>query len=273
MSLDFDVDKIANYLEEYKNKLPLLYQWSCNIKKLIELDLISKNQQIDFFNLDNNFEKGIYLKKHLGDKLKLTNKSNKELFDEICLWIIKDWGGITSVDDNSTLRLISDFLNKKKSNYNRIASSSKIGSFMFPEENIIYDSRVAYSLNWIILSQNAGNMFFPIPEGRNSKMMAFDLKVLIRLNYLSNYHPSNIEDLNNRFYIKNVDKNFFIDKENAYSELNSLVKSINNKLWKGEKEKENNLYLTEMLLFSIADKEIFMDITKNYKEKINKIRS
>jgi len=52
---------------------------------------------------------------------------------------------------------------------------------MFPEKHFIYDSRVTYSLNWIILSENAGNRFFPIPEGQNSKMRAFEMNILICL--------------------------------------------------------------------------------------------
>ena len=72
-------------------------------------------------------------------------------------------------------------INHQKFDYNRIANISKVASYMYPEKYCIYDSRVAYTLNWIILSQNTGNMFFPIPEGRNSKMIAFDMRGLIRL--------------------------------------------------------------------------------------------
>jgi hypothetical protein len=140
---------------------------------------------------------------------------------------------------------------------------------MFPGSNVIYDSRVSYSLNWIILSQNAGNYYFPIPEGRNSKMSAFDLNVLIRLKNIANYKTNNIEDLDHKLFISNCDKKLFINKNDAYSELNKIIKQINIKLWHGDKEKQNNLYYTEMLLFAIADKEIFKDITINY-DKINK---
>ena len=117
---------------------------------------------------------------------------------------------------------------------------------------------------WIILSENAGQKFFPIPEGRNSKMSAFDMNVLIRLKYISKYTPNDIKDLDNRLFVNNVDKEIFIDKKEAYFELNNLVKQINQLLWKGDKEKEQNLHFTEMLLFSIADREVFMEITTKY---------
>ena len=139
-----------------------------------------------------------------------------------------------------------------------------MSSYLYPDRNIIYDSRVAYSLNWIILSENAGQQFFPIPEGRNSKMSAFDLNVLIRLKNISNYQPKNIAHLNHKLYINNADKKLFIHKKDAYFELNNLIKIINEKLWHDENEKKQNLYYTEMLLFSIADREIFMDITSRY---------
>lgn len=184
------------------------------------------------------------------------------------MWIIKDWGGILTANDNDTVNLISNFLKQDNPDFKRIASSSKVGAYLYPEQNIIYDSRVAYSLNWIILSKNAGKKYFPIPEGRNSKMSAFDLNVLIRLKKIANYQPNNISDLDNRLFIKNLDKHLFIDKKIAYSELNKLVKEINKKLWQGDTEKENNLYFTDMLLFSIADREVFIDITKRWSEFI-----
>jgi len=56
-------------------------------------------------------------------------------------------------------------------------------------------------------------------------------------------------------------------KKIAYYELKNLIEIINRKLWKGDIEKEQNLYYTEMLLFSIADREVFMEITEKYRNK------
>lgn len=169
-----------------------------------------------------------------------------------------------TANDNETIKLIEEFLKQEKPDFYRIASSSKVGAYLFPDRNVIYDSRVAYSINWIILSENAGQLFFPIPEGRNSKMAAFDLNVLIRLKNISLYQATDIKNLDHRLFIKNVDKKLFINKKDAYFELNNLVKQISQKLWQGDSEKVHNLYFTEMLLFSIADREVFMEITKKY---------
>lgn len=263
MITKFDTDKIVAYLERYKSDLPTLYKWNAKIERLVELGVLSEKQVAEINSL-SNYEKELQLKKIVGQKLNITLKTNKDLFDNLCLWVIKDWGGIITANDNDTIKLIEVFLKQDKPDFNRIASSSKVGAYLFPDKNIIYDSRVAYSLNWIILSENAGQQYFPIPEGRNSKMAAFDLNVLIRLKNISIYQPKNIEQLDHKLYINNADKKLFINKKDAYFEMNNLIKNINEKLWSGNIEKEQNLYYTEMLLFSIADREVFMDITSKY---------
>lgn len=265
MTEKFDIDKIVNYLEKYKSDLPNLYKWNAKINKLVELEVLTENQ-VEEINKLKPFDKELLIKKNVGQKLIETLQTNKTLFDKISLWIIKDWGGILTANENDTISLITNFLKQDNPDFKRIASSSKVGAYLYPEKNIIYDSRVAYSLNWIILSENAGQKYFPIPEGRNSKMSAFDLNVLIRLKNISVYKPNNISNLDNRLFIKNSDKHLFIDNKIAYSELNKLIKAVNQKLWKGDYEKEKKLYFTEMLLFSIADKEVFMDITKRWSE-------
>jgi len=263
MIINFELDKIVKYLEKHKSDLPILYKWKAKIDTLVELDTLTIKQVIDINKL-TPYEKELQLKKIVGKKLRDTFKTDTDLFNKLCLWIIKDWGGINTASDSDTIYLIKEFLAKDKPVFKRIASASKVGAFMFPERNVIYDSRVAYTLNWIILSENAGQYFFPIPEGRNSKMSAFDLNVLIRLKNISNYKPTNIEHLDHKRFIKNADKQIFIDNKDAYYELNTLIKMISQRLWMGDNEKEQNLYYTEMLLFSIADREVIMDIASYY---------
>lgn len=263
MTVKFEIDKFVTHLDRYKSDLPTLYNWNAKIDRLVELETLTENQ-VREINALSAYEKELQLKKIVGQKLNDALKTNPDLFDKLCLWVIKDWGGISTSRDNDTIGLIRKFLNEDRPNFDRIASSSKVGAYLFPDRNIIYDSRVAYSINWIILSENAGQHYFPIPVGRNSKMSAFDLNVLIRLKHISIYQPTDITHLDHRLFIKNSDKKLFISKKEAYYELNKLVKQISQKLWKGDKEREQNLYYTEMLLFSIADREIFMDITKKY---------
>lgn len=264
MPIHFQIEKIVSYLDKYKPDLQNLYRWNPKVESLIDLNICSESQ-VNKINSKSHFERELILKEIIGTNLNESYKSNPSLFEKLCVWVIKDWGGITFNSYQETFKLIEAFLNKDKPSFTRIASTSKIGSFMFPERNVIYDSRVAYSLNWIILSENAGNIFFPIPEGRNSKMSAFDLNVLIRLKNISAYQTENIKDLDHRLFITNSDKKLFIDKKEAYFELNNLLKQVNQRLWKGDSQKEDKLYYTEMLLFSIADREIFMEITNRFK--------
>lgn len=263
MTTNFDVDKIVSYLSKYKSDLPTLYNWNAKIGKLAQLQTLTE-PQISHLNSLTPYEKELELKQVVGQKLNSTFHSDPELFKKLCLWVIKDWGGIAAANDDDTIKLVEDFLGQPKPGFKRIASLSKVGSYMFPESKIIYDSRVAYSLNWIILAENAGNLYFPIPVGRNSKMTAFDLNVLIRLRHLAHYSTPYISDLDHPRFITKADDKIYIKKEEAYFEMNKLVKMISEKLWKGDSEKESKLYFTEMLLFSIADREVIKDITLRY---------
>jgi hypothetical protein len=270
---EYDVNKIVQYLRKYKDNLHNLYTWNAKTDKLVEFGILTDSEHYKLNNVEpyisRPYEKEIILKKKINQKLLDSHKNDKELFFKLCLWIIKDWGGIKTAKDKQTKELIETFLSETEPSFKRIASSSKVGSYMYPEKNIIYDSRVAYSLNWIILSQNAGNTFFPIPEGRNSKMIAFDMNVLIRLRNVESYKIDNLKNLNRKNFISDTDKKIYIPKNKAYSKLNNLIKKISYKLWENDIEKQKKLFYTEMLLFSIADKEIYKDITDRLTIKIN----
>lgn len=256
----FNSSRIAEHLNRYKNDLENLYNWKSNIDKLIGFGIISADD-LKHLNRISPFEKEIKLKKKINNHILKAYKTDRELFHELCMWIIKDWGGIKTAKKEETKTLIDEFLELEDAQFKRIASSSKVGAYMYPKEKIIYDSRVAYALNWIILKSNAGQSFFPIPQGRNSKMNALDINVLIRLLNLDNYKINRIEQIDNKKFINSKDKNLFIDKKIAYTQLNKLIKEVSKKLWETP-ERQDNLFYTEMLLFSIADREIFKEITE-----------
>jgi hypothetical protein len=116
MTEKFDTDKIVKHLERYKYDLPNLYNWNAKIDRLVELDTLSK-EQVDEINLLSPYEKELQLKKIVGRKLNQSFELNKELFEKLCLWIIKDWGGITTANDNDTISLINAFFNARKSRF------------------------------------------------------------------------------------------------------------------------------------------------------------
>lgn len=264
MESQFNVGKIVAYLKPFSRQLPELYQWEISskaIRSLLDLGIWSDEEIATITALENQgcYEKGIAIKAIISQKFKAIYPKQKATFNQLSLWIIKDWGGIKG---SKKAPKIDDYHSPDKLPFKRIASSSKVAAFMHPEQCIIYDSRVAYSLNWILLAEKANDTFFPMPEGRNTKMNAFDVDVLIRQKNIERYQADDIETLSNRRYIHNKDKQLYIDDDKAYATLNQLIKSVHQGLWKNDKEKTDKLYYTEMLLFSIADREIFVDITQ-----------
>lgn len=267
MESNFNIEKFVEYLEKYKADLKNLYQWNANIDQLVSLKILPK---VNTLNTLCPFEKELQLKKIVGKKLN-DYLTEPDLFYKLCMWLIKDWGGIKSANDNVTIKEIKDFLDTHKhglyiSKFDRISSISKVAAFLDPEKYVIYDSRVAYSLNWIILSQNAGKKYFPIPQGRNSKISAFEMNVLIRLKHIDIYNTTDTKKFDNRRFIKKCDEELFVSEAKAYETLTLLVKAISEKLWEKEPEKQQKLYYTEMLLFAIANREVVMDVINHYQK-------
>lgn len=258
----FEIKKIVNYLKKYKEDLEELYKWDAKYNTLFQKKLISEKEFAELENHEKlNFQKEEILKEIISKKLQDWYKNDKNKFKELALWLIREWGGIRGGTKENTIKCVYDFINDLKPNFNRIASSSKVGSFMYPDKYIIYDSRVSYSVNWILLSQDAGKKYFPIPEGRNSKMNAFDMNVLIRLKNIDKYKLS--PSLNNEIpkkYISKIDSEIFINKNEAYYEMNKLIYEVNKSLWANNRK--NEPFYCEMLLFSLADTVVFKEITE-----------
>ena len=262
----FDVAKIADYLRKYKDQLDALYDWEVNAQGLAQIGVTNETEQAYLQSSDpSDFQKTQILKDILSRALNYYAINSQE-FEQIALWIIRDWGGIHNGSDSDTIKCVRDFLQTERPSFDRIASSSKVGAFMTPAKRIIYDSRVAYTMNWIILSEDAGAKFFPMPEGRNTKMQAFDLNVLIRLKFSDKYRPDKTQDWKDGRYISTKDREIFIPKADAYYELNRLVGQVNESLWSGPRRREP--FYTEQLLFAIADKGVFEDITERARIEI-----
>lgn len=238
-----DILKITDYLASYKDKLEDLYERKTDVGKL-EMILA---KTIDLTG-KNDFEKSIAVKRILAE----IDLVNHEKFKEIALWIIKDWGGIRGIKEDILLERVKAFYSSpnKQPAFDSISSLSKIIALNNPAEYTMYDSRVAYTMNWIILSQNAGERFFPIPEGRNTKLKDFDIKTLIHLTDPKRY--------------KEQKNSLFIPKDETYCEFNELVCKINKALYRDKEP-----FYTEMLLFALADKDIIEDILSRVHLTIN----
>ena len=193
-----------------------------------------------------NREKQIMLKHKLSEKM-----AHERSLD-IDYWIIRDWGGIKgfrkSPENNDLLERLPDFLadgKLPKEVFERISSFSKVASFLNPKLYAIYDSRVIFSLNWLIF-KNYGNSkkLFPQPVGRNTN--------------LAKYHLDTVFELSGK-------KVEYHNGEDAYHEYCSLMRHFSQELF----QNANKPYETEMLLFQIAPDAIIEDIKNSIRLSIN----
>jgi hypothetical protein len=265
MDYNFNAETICNYLKKHKDELEILYTENVGLKALTELNLIVGGYNPIVGN--TAFDSELLLKKFIYEAFSnCSTDYSCEISKKLSNWIVRSWGGIYTSEESTEI-LMDALRNESVVRFNRISSKSKILSFRYPEDNLVYDSRVAYVLNWIILSENAGEKYFPIPEGRNSRMMAFDMKVLIRLKHVREYKIDSESDFSRRF-IRDRDSRLFIKDDEAYTVLVKLIKEVHSLLWKDNKDRKE-LYYTEMLLFSIADTKVYKDVTDNFITLVN----
>lgn len=166
---------------------------------------------------------------------------------DLNFWIINRWGNVRlgkSLKNQD--RIMSFFANAEEgdnTDFSAIASFSKVMSFINPWKYFVYDSRVAYSLNWLMRKAGAKDGFFPIPQGQNKLAKECDLYK----------------------YLKDEFGKCFIKKSLAYGQYCSLIRNL---CPEGEKP-----YKIEMLLFQIAPYEVYeafrneFDGTKYYKPR------
>ena len=213
-----------------------------NIEKKIWT--MPQNSPIQLPSEMSAYEKNIYLKENLYKEM----DNNK--FLEISFWIINSWGGIQLKNNELNNKRIQNFKikldnkneNLTKDEFSIISSLSKVASFYKPEDYVIYDSRVIYSLNWIIFKNSLDSDFFPQPTGRNTSMMEYDQRTIF-----------NLSEKNVKYYSENV----------AYAEYCKLLRRIALK---------NNvkIYELEMFLFCIANTRIIDNIKNSLSVTFNR---
>lgn len=193
----------------------------------------------------------------------------------ISTWIIKIWGGIKGIK-NPTINSIVENIDSNVYSFENISSWSKVHSFKNIDTDIIYDSKVIYSLNWLILQLENKHKFFLQPMGRNKRLMTFPIESLI------NYRHSDLIDMEKRGE-KATQEVYYIKKQ-VYTRYRNIIHSINKELWGSEtidlgRINQGVVYMkdypffTEMLLFNMADDVIFSDVRKKVKIEIEDFRS
>ena len=242
--------KVIEQLKIYANQIDLIKRFHYNFD--ISDSIFNSSEKKKLSNDKNQFDKNERLKWILKEKYEKT--SNTTPLD---YWIINEWGGIRGFKPNE--RNIEKILNFRKQlekrklsldSFSTISSLSKLSSFIDPDNFVIYDSRVIYSLNWLILSCENQDVFkekyFPIPSGRNRIIIDFDMNTIINITHISEY-------VQNEY--------LYISQQQAYFDFCEFVKNASKEIY-GTNSKP---YKLEMLLFILADKEIFEDM----KAKIN----
>ncbi len=171
------INSLTSSLEQYKSDevLTKIYQWPIDnaIDKLTTFD----PESAPLFKGYNLFQKTIIARTRVQEKL-LENTLSDEIKKKYILWIIRDWGGIKTGNKENIFKHIREKENNESFDCKSIASWSKYFAFKFPEKYAIYDARVIYSLNWLLLKADS-EKYFPTPDGRNSLMNALDYKMSI----------------------------------------------------------------------------------------------
>jgi hypothetical protein len=240
------IDRLKIYKENIKleDRFKYVFKTNANVFDDHEIKNLTDEQNV--------FKRNVKLKE-------LIKKKANGSYEQTALnfWIINEWGGIQTFKKNEkNLEKINKFSNQLANskmtikNFDTIPSLSKISSFIDPDNYVIYDSRVIYAMNWLIMTTNQAELkFFPMPSARNPKLVDFDINTIIHLKYLNQYKA----------------KNLFYDKRVAYFEFCNLIKTLSQKVFDDINAKP---YILEMLLFTIADEEVYNELTKLTKVEI-----
>lgn len=266
----YECELVSDYIVDYiKSKIenPIEYL-NGNRKDWINQPTIDK---IDFLRdkfttIETPFLKDVYLKFLIHEAL-ISKEGDHQKLKE---WIVQDWGGIKTHKDFDTLSIAM-----AKNSLDRISSWSKIASFQDIKTKIIYDSRVIYTLNWIIYkynkeTDNASKYLFQ-PSGRNKLLTLLPVDSIINFD---NIKSLQIDQKGDKIF-----GDIYKEQGECYSYACNLIQEINVKLFEQEAVEIPGIgtilakdfpFFTEMLLFQMADNIIFKDIKESIQISIGK---
>ncbi len=242
MEMEKVLDRLKYYAEQVDIKERYLFSFETDD------EVLTPDEQAKLDAINNLYDKNVKLKWIL-------NRKYEEGYGiELDFWIINKWGGIKGFKKNErNISKIKEFKEQLKvgrltrNTFGTISSLSKLASFMHPEDYVIYDSRVIYSLNWLLLTtenkDGLKNLYFPTPIGRNKIITGFDMNTIINL--------FNVDAYQNKTPLYNSYKD-------AYFKFSRFMKYGAKEIY-GEDAKP---YQLEMLLFTLADEEVFEEMMK-----------
>ena len=180
------MQKVLEQLKLYAQEVDLSarYNWVFDSSFLDTIPevLVQINEEFQ-----NNFERNVELKFVFSDYFRTTLHNVNDLH----FWLINKWGGIRNFKNTTRNRAkIQNFKNQIKNGrltratFSTISSLSKLSSFWDCKNFVIYDSRVIYALNWLILKLAQEKRYFPTPAGRNEIIANYNIDTIIRLYHL-----------------------------------------------------------------------------------------
>lgn len=248
------MEKIYEYLRKPKQEK--------SYEKVFEYDNSKLKSKLSADDEKRVEEQETEFEKNRLTKILVSKKFNKKISLEDAYWIINVWGGIGSFKKNEKndnkiakflAKLETENLKLTKKEFGTISSLSKLSFFYDIEKYCIYDSRVIYTLNWIIFKSKESNLkYFPMPTGRNKIIANYPINSIIKFTLLE-------QD-------KTSFSDFYYSHKEAYRRYNELMRDLSKKIFQEEKYP----FFAEMLLFGIADKYVFEDIKQ---EVIIKLKS
>jgi hypothetical protein len=252
------MQNVIEKLKEYSHQIDLKKRFNFNFDISDKIFNSSETKRLKIHQ--NTFDQNVELKWILSEKYQSNSEQNF-----IDFWIINVWGGIRGLKLNE--RNIDKIMRYKKQIekgrlsldcFSTISSLSKISSFLQPEKFVIYDSRVIYTLNWLILTcenQNELNeKYYPMPSGRNKIIADFVMNTIINVSHLSEY-TEKVE--------------LFVSQQQVYFDFCDFIQKATIEIY-GTNAKP---YELEMLLFTLADKEIFTDLKNTQKITTIKLKN
>ena len=152
-------ESLNKYLLENYNNIRHSYNWPFS----------TKNFPLDYSNdSSNSYQNSLDLRKFIHNEI----KKNSKMAGALQVWYVRDWGGVRT---NKQLTL-DKYIGTSSDNLigrgeKGIASWSKMLSVRDPKKYVIYDARVAMSLNTISLAKSDGStLFFPQLSSRNNNI-------------------------------------------------------------------------------------------------------
>lgn len=265
------VKDVARRLEKYKtdDNLSKIYKWPLPVLPNELTNLFSDSDSL------NAYEKTIRLRKWFGEHLENINEGNRKIFFQ---WIVKNWGGIKTGKNDNLMKAALQAITNHRQNFDKfdflgISSWSKVLAFQYPKTRAIYDVRVIYTLNWLLLQAGYSERFFPSPLGRNSLINFFSYEKIIfkKVLGIAKIKSAFREELEKKLssdksikskMINSLGKEVYIDQRYAYQAYCSLLVDISSQLF-GEKD-DLGVTKVEMILFSIADFDIVGEVLGSY---------